>query len=110
MDNKYDEQFLIIQATIESKKKETDKKKIKTDEKIMKITEYLKILTETITSMMDQTHNSKFSPAQKDTSELPNPTTVVPDNRRDPPLDVGHSTKIDGVWNLKHDISSPKFY
>ena len=38
------------------------------------------------------------------------PTTVVPDKMRDPPLDGGHSTKIGGIWTLKHEIISRKFY
>ena len=29
---------------------------------------------------------------------------------RDPPLDGGNSTRIGGMWTLKHDIISPKFY
>ena len=60
MDIKYDEQLLIIQATIEYKKKKTE---LNTDDKLTKIKEYLKVLTSTITSMMNQTNNSKFSPA-----------------------------------------------
>ena len=59
---------------------------------------------------MDQTNNSELSPAQKNTSNPTDPTTVVPANRRDTPLDGGHSTKIGGMWNIKHEISSPKFY
>ena len=35
---------------------------------------------------------------------------MVPDNRRSPQLDSGHSKKIGGMWNFKHDTSSPKFY
>ena len=31
-------------------------------------------------------------------------------NNRDPPLDGGQSTKIGGMWTLKHEIISPKFY
>ena len=27
-----------------------------------------------------------------------------------PPLEGGHSTKIGGMWTLKHEISSPRFY
>ena len=38
------------------------------------------------------------------------PTTVVPTNRRDPRLEGGHSTNIGGIWTIKHDIRSPKFY
>ena len=110
MDNKSDEQFLIIQATIESNRQETDEKQMKTYEKLRKTTEDQNVLTATITSMTDQTNNSKLSPYQKDTSNDLEPTTVVPANRRDPPLDGGHSTKIGGMWNIKHEISSPKFY
>ena len=83
MDNKYDKKFLIIQATFEFNKQETCEKKMKTDEKLTQITENLRVLTAFI---MDQTHNSKFSPDQKNTSTPPEPTTVVPDNRRDIPL------------------------
>ena len=60
--------------------------------------------------MMDQTNISKSSPAQKDTPTPPDPTTVVPTNRRDPPLEGGHSTNIGGMWTLNHETSSPKFY
>ena len=86
------------------------KKKTKTDEKLTNITEDLKVLTVTITSMMDQTNNSKLSPSQKDTSTPPNPTTIVLANSRAPPLYRGHFTKIGGMWNLKHETSSPKLY
>ena len=34
---------------------------------------------------------------------------MVPTNRRDPPLDGGKSTKIGGMWTMKHDTSSPRF-
>ena len=35
---------------------------------------------------------------------------MVPDNKRDPPLEGVHYTKIGGMCILKHDISSPKFF
>ena len=35
---------------------------------------------------------------------------MVPDNKKAPPLEVVHSTKVGGVWTLKHDTISPKFY
>ena len=47
MDNKSDEQFLVIQATVESNEQEND-------EKLTHITETLKVLT---AFMMDQTKN-----------------------------------------------------
>ena len=37
-------------------------------------------------------------------------TTVVLSNNKDPPLEGEHSTKISGMWTLKHEIISPKFY
>ena len=99
MDNKSDGNFLIIQATIDSNRQDTDEKQMKTNEKLPKITEIIKILT---AFMMYQTNNSKFSPAQRDTSTPPDPTTVVLNNRTAPPLDGVKSTKIGGIWNLKH--------
>ena len=59
---------------------------------------------------MDQTNNSKLSPAQKDTLTPLEPINVVPSKRRYPQIDGVNSTKIGGMWTLKHDISSPKFY
>ena len=108
MDNKSDEQFLVVQDEIDVNKQETEKKEINTDEKLTHITEDLKVLTATITSIMDQNKNSKFSPAQKNTSNPPYPTTVVPYNRKFPPLDGRNSTKICGMWTLKHEIISQK--
>ena len=40
----------------------------------------------------------------------PDPTTLVPANRRATSLDGGNYTKIGGTWTLKHEISSTKFY
>ena len=55
MDNKFDIQFIIIQATIEANNQEMKTNKNESDEIMMKITENFKaMLSETITSMMDQ--------------------------------------------------------
>ena len=35
---------------------------------------------------------------------------MISANKSDTPLEGGHSTEIGGMWTLKHDISSPKFY
>ena len=48
--------------------------------------------------------------AQKDSTKPPDLTNIVPDNRRASPLVGGQFTEIGGMWNLKHEISSPKFY
>ena len=80
---------------------------MKTDEKLTQLTENLQFLT---ALMMDQTNIQKSSPTQKYTQTPSYPTIVVLTNRRDPPLEGGHSTKIGGMWTLKHEISSQKFY
>ena len=107
MDTNSDEKFLFIKATIEANKKEADKNHKETNEKLTLITENLQFLT---AFMMDQIIISKYSPTQKDTPTPPYPTIMVPTNRRDPPLEGGHSTKIRGTWTLKHEISSPTVY
>ena len=100
MDNKSDYELLIMQATIKAKREYFD-------EKMKNIKEYL---TEMITSMADQIKTSKSSPDKKDSSKAQDHTTVVPANKKAPPLKCGHSTKNGGMWNLKHEIRSPKFY
>ena len=114
MDNKSDEQVLIIQATIEANKQEADEKQINIDQKQMKTDEKLTQITETPkvlkAFMVCQTKNQESSPAHKDTSTPLEPTTLVPANRRAPSLEGVDSTKIGGMWTLKHEISSPKFY
>ena len=67
-------------------------------------------LNKITTCMMDQTNISKSSPAQKDTSTPPDPTTTVQTSRKAPPLEGGISGKIGGMWTLKHEISPPRFY
>ena len=107
MDTKSDEQFLTVEATIKANKQEADRNQVKTDKKLTKITEDLQKL---ITLMMDQDNLSRSSPSQKDTSTPLDPTTTVHTNRRDPSLEVGVSKNIGGMWTLKHDIISPRFY
>ena len=58
------------------------------------IKETLKAFT---TFMMGQTNILKSSLTHKDASTPPDPTTMVPTNRRDPLLEGGHSTKIGGM-------------
>ena len=60
--------------------------------------------------IINQLNTLSSSPNQKDTSTPPDPTTVVTANRRSQPLEGRHSTKIGGMYTLKHEISSPKFY
>ena len=102
MDNKSDEKFFIVQATIEAKRQEIYEKKMKTDEKLTNVTEELKFLTETITLVMDQTNISKFLPSQKDTLNTLESTDMVLANRRAPPLYKGNSKTI-GEKKMKTD-------
>ena len=65
--------------------------KQESDEKIRKFTEKLKIMLAAIT---DHMQILKSSPTQKYLPETPEPTTVVPSNRKNPPLGGGQSTKL----------------
>ena len=87
MDNNSDYQLLIMQATIESNNQYSD-------DKIKKLTADL---TGIIASMMDQIKISKSSPDKKDSPKSQDTTTVVPANKKSPPLEGGHSTKIGGM-------------
>ena len=53
-----------------------------------------------VTSMMDQINMSNPPLAQSDSPKPPEPTTVVPTNRRAPPFESGHSTEVSGMWTL----------
>ena len=77
------------------------------DEKMMKLTEDFKAMIAVIT---DQMNTLKSSLTQKDLPKPLEPTTVVPTNRRSPPLDGRKYTKIGGMWTLKHEIRSTNFY
>ena len=81
------------------------------NESINKLTTLIMDQTNKLTTfMMDQTNISTSSPAQKDTTTTPDPNTTVQTNRRAPPLKGEISDKIGGMWTLKHEISSPRFY
>ena len=68
------------------------------------------MLTSSITSIMDHINAFKSSQTHKDSPKPQYTTTVVPDNIRSPPLDGGKFTKIGGMWTMKHEIISTKFY
>ena len=61
-------------------------------------------------SIMNQIKISKSSPENRYSQKSQDPTTVIPANENAPPVEGGNSTKIDVMWTLKHEISSPKFY
>ena len=76
-----------LEATIESNRKYSD-------EKMNKLTEDL---TAIISSGMDKIKSSKASPYNMDSTKSQNPTTVVPDNKKDTPLEDGNYTKTGGM-------------
>ena len=100
IDNKSDDQLLIIKATIEPNMQDSE-------ERTNNITEYL---TEIITSTMDQIKMLKYSPEKKYSSKAQDPTTVITDNKKSSPLEDGNSTKNGGLWNFIHETSLPKLY
>ena len=63
-----------------------------------------------ITSLMKQIKTSKSSQCKNDSPKAQDTATVVPANKRYPLLECAYSTKISGMWNIKHDINSPKLY
>ena len=95
MDNKSDGQLLIMQATIDANRQDSD-------EKMKNLTEYL---TEIIVSMMDQIKFSKSSPEKQYEPNDQDSTTVVLNNQRVPPLEGGHYTKnvLCGISNMRSD-------
>ena len=108
MDTKSDDHLLDIEATIEANKQEDDKNHKEATENTKQIIE---TLNQVLAEMKNNKNNvSKSSPAQKDTLTTSDPNTTVQTNRRDPPLKGGISENIGGMWALKHEISSPRFY
>ena len=103
MDTKSDDQFLAIEAN----KQEADNNHKETTENIKQITE---TRNQVLAEIKDKNNISKSSPAHKDTLTPLDPTTTVQTNRRAPPLEGGISENIGGMWTLKHEISSPRFY
>ena len=73
----------------------------------MNLTEDLKAI---LTAIMDQINTLKSLPTQKDYPKHPDPTVVFLDNRKAAPLDSGKSSKIGGMWTMKYELSSLKFY
>ena len=60
-----------------------------------------------LAEIIDHINSFKLSANQNYYPKHPDPTTVVPCNRRDVSLEVGQSTKNGGMWTLKHEIISP---
>ena len=67
--------------------------------------EYFKTLLKQVL-FQNQTSLSEnmYSPKYQDYN------TLLSDKKNAPPLEVVNRTEIGGIWTLKHEISSPKFY
>ena len=88
MDNNSDEQFIIVQVTTEANKQDSD-------EKITKLIEDFKaMIASSIASITDKINTLKSFPTHNDSPKPPDTTTVVPANRRDPPLDGGQKKLV----------------
>ena len=87
MDNKSDDQFLIIRAIIDANMKESDEKMNIYDSKI----DNLMALME---NMMDQIQISNFSPGKIASPKSQDTNTVVHGNKKAPTLEGGFSTKM----------------
>ena len=106
MNNKYDEQSIIMQADIETNKQEMKANNQDSDGEIINLTEDFKEMLSAITYNIN---TLKLLPNKKESPNILDPTTLGPDNNRDQPLDSGQPKKIGGMFTLKHEISSPKF-
>ena len=111
MKKKLDYQLLIIKAFIDGNKQaveETKKTLKKYESEFTKInTEFTNIKT-TISQLLVQNQHSSLGKVDSLKSQYQD--TVVQANKKYPPLEDGKSTKIGGMWTLKHEISSPKLY
>ena len=54
-----------------------------------------------LASITDQIKTLIYLSTQKNSPKPPDPTTVVPDNRKSTPLDSGKFEIIGGMWTLK---------
>ena len=76
MENKSDEKFIFMQASVEYNKQYSD-------EKMTKLLEEFKTM---FALLSNKIHTISSSPTKKDIPTTPDLNTVVPDSRRDTPL------------------------
>ena len=104
MYNNLEDQVLIMQSIKDNLASEINEIKSDTKKKYSDMNEIKRMLTK----MTNQKQNSL--PDKKDIPKNQDLTTAFLDNNKAPPLEVGHSTKIGEIRNIKHEISSSKFY
>ena len=83
MQNKSDEKLIIMQAAIENNKQDMKVNKQDSDKKMTKLSEEFKTIFAVLSNKLKKLLSSL---TQKDTSTPMDPTTVVPNNKRDSPL------------------------
>ena len=92
-----------MKATIDANRKYSGDKMKKQDSKPDKLTKMVK-------NMMDRIQISNSSPEKKYPSKAQDTNTTFPAKKKSPQLEGVYYTKIGGMWNLKHETRSPKFY
>ena len=92
-----------MKDTIDANRKYSDDKMKKQDSKPDKITKMVK-------NMMDRIQISNSSPENMDPPKAQDTNTTLPAKKKSPQLEGVHYTKIGGIWNLKNETRSPKFY
>ena len=103
----YDQILIIKYLVVENKQAsyeavECSKKTLKKNESEFNYDK--KILDHMLVQTQPSSSDKADSPKSQDTG------TVVPENKKSPPLGGGHYMKIVGMWTLKHNICPPKFY
>ena len=87
-----DGQFLIIKATVDDNRQAFDEKILQYDSKLDNRDSKLDKLTSMIKKMMDQNQNSLQD--KMDSQKYQDSTTLVPTNKKAPPLEYGDYTKL----------------
>ena len=91
-----DDQFLIIQDTIDDNKQASDEKMNTYDSKLDKT--------------MNHNKNSNYSSDRMDLSKSHDPTTMLPANKEAPILGCRNSKKYGGMWTLLFESPHTTFF
>ena len=106
MENKLDYQLFIVHSPVDNNKQASDQDTKEFKKTLNKYryeyTETKKILSQLSVKTQCYSPDKVYSPKSQYSD------TVVPDNKKAPPLQGGNSTENDGMWTLQYDISLPK--
>ena len=106
-----DDQLLVIQNYIDTNKQATDELRKDCDDLKKKLNKHYSEFSNIKTFINKVLGNNQNSLTDNmDSHKSQDPTAVILDKNKSPPLEDGNSTKIGGMWTLKHDISSPKLF